>query len=512
MHHPLPMPNSTRRLIAAAVVAAPLAAAPALAAPSPRLVKDINPTGMAFIENFVTLDGRAYFRADDGTHGTELWTTDGTTAGTQMVLDLNPGAVNGFPGNLTAANGQLYFYGFNTSDFLGSKVFTSDGTADGTRLLVDTYPGGNFGGFFGPPPPSNFTALNNNVVLFTAVDPEGGQELWRTDNTTAGTYRIKDIHPGEQWSVPTGLTVLDGVAYFAADDQFTPTGTNTGYYDRELFRTDGTAAGTYRVADIMPGAYGSTPVGFTRFGDAIYFRAVDDMHGGELWKTDGTAAGTQLVADINPTGGSGIQDLTVVGDTMYFFGDNGASGPELFATDGTAAGTRLVKDINPTGGAFPFEITGFDDRVFFSADDGTHGSELWVSDGTSEGTELFLDLNAGSLRSGPDSLTVVGDQLFFVTIVPDDANFTVRSQLWMTDGTVDGTEMVFEEPGDSFGYSITNLTVLGDTLLFTAPTDVDADGISTNVELMAITVPEPTTGVAVAVAGFGLLARRRRRA
>ena len=55
----------------------------------------------------------------------------------------------------------------------------------------------------------------------------------------------------------------------------------------------------------------------------------------------------------------------------------------------------------------------------------------------------------------------------------------------MTDGTTEGTQMVFQEPGNNFGYAIDNLTVLRNRLLFTAPNGLDADGFSNDVELFA---------------------------
>ena len=116
-------------------------------APVVRLVKDINPgTDGSDAAAFVTLNDLAYFRANDGSHGYELWRTDGTETGTELVIDLNPGPLNGFPDGIAAVNGTLYFNGFDTSDFTGSKAWRSDGTAAGTSLLVDTFPGLTGGG------------------------------------------------------------------------------------------------------------------------------------------------------------------------------------------------------------------------------------------------------------------------------------------------------------------------------------------------------------------------------
>ena len=266
-----------------------------------RLVKDINQgKDGSDAAAFVTLNDLAYFRANDGSHGYELWRTDGTEAGTELVIDLNPGPLNGFPDGIAAVNGALYFNGFDTSDFTGSKAWRSDGTAVGTSLLVDTFPGLMGGGTFGPPLPGNFTALDATTILFTALDPVGGLEPWKTDGTAAGTGRILDLHPGPEWSIPIEFTDLRDVAYFAADDSVVYHRDGTATYNRELFRTDGTAEGTYRVKDINPGFEPSIPTDFIRYNHFVFFSANDGRHGTELWRTDGTEDGTVQVADLNP--------------------------------------------------------------------------------------------------------------------------------------------------------------------------------------------------------------------
>ena len=66
----------------------------------------------------------------------------------------------------------------------------------------------------------------------------------------------------------------------------------------------------------------------------------------ELWKSDGTAAGTVMVKDINPgSGNSAPLSLTNVNGKLYFAANDGADGDELWKSDGTAAGTLMVKDI-----------------------------------------------------------------------------------------------------------------------------------------------------------------------
>ena len=72
------------------------------------------------------------------------------------------------------------------------------------------------------------------------------------------------------------------------------------------------------------------------------------MIGEELWKSDGTDAGTVLVKDINPGPEDGsISNLTAFDGELLFEADDGSSGDELWKSDGTETGTVLVKDICP---------------------------------------------------------------------------------------------------------------------------------------------------------------------
>lgn len=451
------------------------------AQPAPQLVKDIQPgEASSNPELFTRLGDIVFFRANDGEHGVELWTTDGTAEGTQLFIDLLPGPLNGVPGNLTAVDGDLFFYAF--TETTGSKVFRSDGTRAGTHLLADTFPGAP-GGPDGPPLPAGFTRLGNNV-LFAATDAEHGYELWTTDGTSAGTRLLKDIHPGAQWSVPVGITVLGNAAYFGADDSHVDHPDGTATFDRELFATDGTADGTGRVIDINPGPLPSTPVSLTRVGGQLLFRADDGVHGAELWLSDGSAAGTRMLADINPAGDSNATGLTVAGNRVFFAADDGTAGVEPWVTDGTPAGTRRVRDINPAGSSSPTSIARLGDRVVFAADDGEHGRELWISDGTEAGTRMIADLNPGPANGAPREFVAVGGRLFFTALADADAaTQTVRTQLWTTDGTEQGTRLVWEAPGWMAGYAIRNLTLLGGFLLFSAPAGTDADGGSIDIEL-----------------------------
>jgi ELWxxDGT repeat protein len=234
----------------------------------------------------------------------------------------------------------------------------------------------------------------NGLLFFTAAHPTAGTELWKSDGTDAGTVLVKDIVPGtgsgfDPYSgVDPSLTNVDGTLFFAAGDLF---GGVTGV---ELWKSDGTEAGTAIVEDIVPGGSGSFPRNLTAVNGTLFFTAYTAATGVELWKSDGTASGTDLVMNINP--GTDFQNspqhLTDVNGTLYFTANNGVSGEELWQSDGFSAGTSMVQDINPgAAGSTPQLLVSAGGKLFFAATDISYGRELWTVVGRSApSTEIDL--------------------------------------------------------------------------------------------------------------------------
>jgi ELWxxDGT repeat protein len=202
-------------------------------------------------------------------------------------------------------------------------------------------------------------------------------------------------NPRTGLSLPPNLTVLNGSVFFAASD---------GTHGTQLWKTDGTDTGTVMLTDVNPTGGGlvpgassprgtfTTPSSFTNVDGVLYFTAADGTHGNELWESDGTAVGTFMVADINPgsvtpwRNGSYPANLTDVNGTLFFTANDGAHGTQLWTTDGTAAGTVMLTDVNASGGGFagsplpsPRYFIDVDGKLYFTAADGTHGNELWES-------------------------------------------------------------------------------------------------------------------------------------
>ena len=220
-------------------------------------------------------------------------------------------------------------------------------------------------------------------TLFQAHDPQHGYELWRSDGTAAGTSLLLDIAPGTRSSSPGNLEVFGAKAYFVAND---------GVHGAELWSTDGTASGTTMVADLYPGyslsagtyaPNSSQPGGFVVAGGTLYFSAGSPL-GRQLWKSDGTAAGTSIAAN-----GRDPESIRLVGSTLYFVAFDG-SNQVLWQSQGTTATTKIVR--NSQGRSFKMDVgsstrmAAVGQTLFFGADDGVSGRELWKTDGTSAGT------------------------------------------------------------------------------------------------------------------------------
>lgn len=374
----------------------------------------------------VSTDGFLYFKATGSTsQGQELWRTDGTASGTQLVREIRPGTGTPFlfARGMTKLGSSVIFAA--DEGVLGPEVWISDGTFDGTHVLRETQFGRNSASV-----QDTFATIGDRVYF------ESGAELWRTDGAETGTVML---------DVPTIATVGSDPDEFAFANGFVLFAANDGVHGRELWKSDGSNGGTTLVRDISPGASiifpgsslstpdSSNPRHLTSVGDRVFFVADQSS---ELWVSDGTAAGTVPVRDFDPSGVAELYDLVSFGDRLYFFAKTPEFGTELWVSDGTTDGTHVVKDILEDPGllAFPGDLIVAGDKLFFRHDDGG-GFELWVSDGSDEGTvKIDLAPDGGSF---PGQMVTSGTLLFFVA---DDG--THGQELWVSNGTFEGTSMV----------------------------------------------------------------------
>lgn len=286
--------------------------------------------------------------------------------------------------------------------------------------------------------------VQDGILYFSFADPAHGRELWRTDGTEEGTWRLTDICPGPCDTDPESVEILGGSLYFQASD---------GVSGRELWRSDGTPGSERQVRDLCPGPCSSRVVPQT-FGDRLLFLAVAG-EGLSLWRSDGTPAGTVRIREICADCSVG-SELQRAGDLLVF-GVSNEKGHELWGTDGTPEGTRRLRKFAP--GAewwnYPSPLSAGDFAFFW-----THGA-LWRTDGTPGGTVQIQTMSGLTCRDCtwvPESVVWKGA---LYSILED-------GQLIRSNGTRAGTEVLAEFFASD---SIRSLTPLADRLVFLAGSD-----------------------------------------
>jgi ELWxxDGT repeat protein len=355
-----------------------------------------------------------------------LWWTDGTDPGTEVIRPLLDDVRSFSP-----LGGRVLFAARrhpDVYDLIGAELWTSNGNPTATRRVRDIDPyqiAAPHHSCQGESSNPGVGVALGNVLLFAADDGWNGRELWRSDGTPAGTRLVRDINPGRQRtdpdqegcnprktlglpSSPEGLVPYRNGVLFTADD---------GQTGRELWWTDGTAAGTRRVKDLRPGAKGSAPHDLTVFNGLVYFIAAANSAGEALWRTNGTPQGTALVHSLTVgTAPSWASHLTAARTCLFLSVYNETTGAELWTSRGTTATTALVTDLRPGPGSAAPQfltpiVTPMGDVLVFAADDGEHGVEPWRSDGTAAGTRPLGDVHPGLDASSPGPFSRLGDDL-----------------------------------------------------------------------------------------------------
>lgn len=427
-------------------------------ASSPELVFDIyrgGRTQSSDPSHFFSNGRVAYFFANDGS-GHELWTTDGTADGTRMVAELTPGPepeyVQSDSGGFTASGDLVYFwhrYIYADDDL---ELWRTDGTREGTFRLARGL---------------GYSAVDLAPLGARGIAARSGNYFVASDGTVEGTHFV----PGDVFSEQ--LVAFHGLVYFI--------------HRRELWRTDGTEAGTKRlggfdddfddVLEIVAGddaiylvgdgnssgeAYsvwrsdGSQPVLVTTFrrdpddaprlvesGGTVYALAGVDETLTEIWRLGTSAVRMTVVEGALET----YMLLQSPGDRFYFTTHKPDT---LWRSDGTAAGTRVFEGVELSN-----ELLVTESRVFY-VDDG----EIHVSDGT-----RATKVTPKGVRSFGVAGTAIGDKV--VLKIGDEAH---GDELWVTGGTPQSTRLLKNIRADG-GSDGADLHRLGGELLFSAFTE-----------------------------------------
>ena len=281
-----------------------------------------------------------------------------------------------------------------------------------------------------------------SILLLGSSDGINGRELWKSDGTDAGTVMVKDINtiPGEN-SNPSQFVVMGGIAYFRADD---------GINGPELWKSDGTPGGTMMVKDINTVYGGSFPENLTVIGSTLYFSADDGINGGELWKSDGTEAGTVMMADIIPgVQGSSPKELIVMGSSLYFAALDGGGLYSIYKTNSAGTGAEIIPGSGYSDIYFVDTMGGW---VYF----GTDSSGIWrTNGGVTE--QIYIGMVYGEY-----SATLNG-WLYFRG---EDA--TNGGQLWKSNGISGGTTEMVKDINPGSNANPQYLTTIGGMVYFNA--------------------------------------------
>lgn len=300
------------------------------------------------IKRMVKINDVVYFFLINNNNDNILWRTDGTPEGTFKLKDF-ASALIGF---LLDINNVAYFISYNVGDAILGRT---DGTVDGTFQLKNLGPSTGYSGYFGTGDAAYFMMLNNNGDTLSLV---------KSDGTATGTVVVKKFSMlNNDINQNPFFTAIGDTVYFAVYDV---------NYGKELWKTDGTEAGTTMVGDINPGSASSAPASLTALNNVLYFSANDGSTGSELWKYDpNSGTGPQLVKDIYPgSTSSNISSITPMKNTIVFSaatpGTQGAD-DELWVSDGTTANTIQIENFKQFNSPRPRWFTLQDNNLFFVA-------------------------------------------------------------------------------------------------------------------------------------------------
>jgi ELWxxDGT repeat protein len=424
--------------------------------------------------NFPILGKYLYFTATtDSKVGMQIWRTDGTAAGTHSFGQLGPDP-NGRLVIFEASVGKRLL--FSAGDTQGNLQLYS---TDGSSISQLTAFSGPTAGFIGK------GILIGAKFFFVAIDNSYAQQLWTTDGTASHTYQInstiygatydphgfvqaKDLvfylSNGLLWTIDPKTDVISTVSTSDTPGFGPPNVLESAnplvvqsdvlFIDFDLaqlalWRSDGTATGTYAIANITPGLptfnESSFPV-FEKIGTRAVYIADDGVHGPQLWSSDGTAGNTKRLTDATEPTNASFQiaiPLQAFGDVGYFMISDGAKTTtwSLWCTDGTRGGTYRVPGVRSVdqseagnvliaGGVGAIYISAPDPAnvdaalyyydkaqgkstllksglqniynsamfffdgsfLYFSENDSRFGDQPWVSNGTASGTHLLKDI------------------------------------------------------------------------------------------------------------------------
>ncbi len=436
-------------LLPAATKAVP---APVVNPPS-TLVKNINTATRNdslpafFAYNTTAIGNRAYFVDYDRNNGYELWTTDGTGAGTHLLRDLNPGRADSQPSNLVDAGGTLFFVAGDLTT--GRWLWKSDGSTAGTLPVVDPQTGEPLRG-------GNELYPVGSSIYFRSATSSGSNTLWKSDGTASGTVLL---HSWASYIQIGGFAEVNGSLFFFG----LPSNGSL-----ELWQSNGSIAGTQLIKVVGTNIF-SLPDQVAAVGNQFYA-----LIGYALWRSDGTPTGTQQILTLN-----GIaSEFTSYGGMLYYRGtfDIIPPGPQpqpeqhtgLLRLANSSTTPEVVYDFGKGALSSPSSMRNVGGKLYFLA-----GFEIWASNGITTGAVLGADGlpikdPRGSYGIKP-RMAALNDGTVILSATRDPNAFPTLYDLWAINGTT-GVAQRVRVFGIGEGAEPIAFASLGGTMLFAAGT------------------------------------------
>jgi ELWxxDGT repeat protein len=372
-------------------------------------------TNSTYYDTKVKLGPVWFFNGADS-HGAELWKSDGTAEGTTMIKDLNPGFENTLILEITNTNNLVFFIGIQNGE---ARLFRSDGTAEGTFQL---------------PAAVMWPDITTNVKILATTPQKiyfktANNDIWVSDGSILGTIKIetstffgstpmKLIGIGDKCIVANErLYLVNGIPYNTAAI-FGTGNNNIPMYPENFVNLNGSV---YYLGNILL----PNSTGYTK----------------GLFQTDGTLEGSSVVKyfpDDEYFTSSNFTFLQKTKNKLYFKANLHPIGSapyfDLWTSDGTAPGTFFLEKIN-TKSSPQYSYNSFDDIFYLSQSSMIipTSSEVWQSNGTTGGTFKLLDYTNSSLMSGG----VKFKNKFYYSIFKSE----IGTELWETDGTIWPTKL-----------------------------------------------------------------------
>ncbi len=375
------------------------------------MLKNINAStsdfdSQTYSSNFLSADStKAFFKANDGTTGNELWVTDGTALGTVFVADVTPGSSGGQPSNsninITTAlgtnikNGKLFF-------IATGGAWVSDGTAVGTHTLIANGTGGA----------SQFISFNGAMYFFG--NSGSGNGLWKTDGTIIGTQLIYNT----TFYTINEFAIYNNFLYFTHNNADV------------LYKSDGTTLGTNSVTPLPGNMTNVASCQMTVANNTLFLRSNTSALGTELYKLDNTTNTIVLVKDIAAGSLNAMQPnvyedkkiFQVYDNKVWFFAFTNTTFPgylsQMYSSDGTSAGTIVHSPLNNDGGwagglGNNYSMFAASFGLFMIYNNPTTGDELYMYTTTAGVNEKSSNSNAFSIYPNPTNSVINVECLMF---------------------------------------------------------------------------------------------------